>query len=35
MGSKYDKSNPCIKCEWIFQETTEPREVFESVILNP
>ncbi|CDW80080.1 UNKNOWN [Stylonychia lemnae] len=25
-GSKYDKSNPFIKCEWTFNETNDPRD---------
>lgn len=30
-GSKWDKVNPTIKCEWIFKETDDPKDVFESV----
>eukprot|EP00347_Sterkiella_histriomuscorum_P010811 403374833 len=32
-GSKYDKSNPFIKCEWIFHETQEPKDVFDCYML--
>ena len=31
MGSKWDKVNPTIKCEWTFKETNEPKDVFEAV----
>jgi hypothetical protein len=35
-GSKYDKTNPIVKCEYIFRETNDPLLVFESVnILSP
>lgn len=27
-GTKWDKSNPTIKCEWIFNETSNPLLVF-------
>ncbi len=30
-GSKWDKVNPMIKCEFQFKETNEPQHVFESV----
>ena len=30
-GSKLDKTNPNVKCEFIFKETSEPKHLFESV----
>lgn len=30
-GSAYDSKNPTIKCEWIFDESVEPKSVFEAV----
>lgn len=30
-GSKYDAKNPTVKCEWTFDESVEPKTVFEAV----
>jgi hypothetical protein len=31
-GSVFDKTNPIVKCEWIFNETNDPKYIFEAVI---
>ena len=33
-GSKFDKNNPIVKCEWLFKETNDPKFVFEAVNIN-
>ena len=30
-GSLYDKTNPIVKCEWLFEEISDPRYIFEAV----